>query len=161
MIRCLNLIASVKDAKLRRILLSDKSDTTQLLGCFEQTSSHDLSQVLHFLRPFKSQPNFTASVMDLEMQLMGNEHALDSQRQVKCLETFIKRHAPAFDKLKPLVSHCKKGASRFEWVDSVLIKAISEGEWAVFENANICNPSILDRLNPLLEEGNETMVINE
>ena len=70
-------------------------------------------------------------------------------------------HNPIFDKLKPLVSLCKRGVSRFEWVDSVLVKAISEGEWAVFENANICNPSILDRLNPLLEEGNQTMVINE
>lgn len=73
----------------------------------------------------------------------------------------MKHHAPIFDKLKPLVAICKRGASRFEWVDSVLIKAISDGEWAVFENANICNPSILDRLNPLLEEGNQTMVINE
>jgi len=31
----------------------------------------------------------------------------------------------------------------------------------VFENANLCNPSILDRLNSLLEEGNQSMCINE
>ena len=43
----------------------------------------------------------------------------------------------------------------------MLVQAITQGNWAVFENANICNPSILDRLNPLLEEGNQTMVINE
>ena len=53
------------------------------------------------------------------------------------------------------------GSSRFEWVDSVLVKAIVEGEWAIFENANLCNPSILDRLNPLLEEGNTSLCINE
>ena len=97
--------------------------------------------------------------MDLEHVLIAN--ALDLQAQVRSLEVFIKRHAPTFDKFKPLVHTCKRGASRFEWVDSVLIKAISDGEWAIFENANICNPSILDRLNPLLEEGNQTMVINE
>jgi midasin len=51
--------------------------------------------------------------------------------------------------------------SGFEWVDSVLVKSIVEGEWAVFENANLCNPSILDRLNPLLEEGNHSLCINE
>jgi midasin len=46
-------------------------------------------------------------------------------------------------------------------VDSVLIHSIEYGEWVVFENANLCNPSILDRLNPLLEEGNNAMSLNE
>jgi midasin len=54
-----------------------------------------------------------------------------------------------------------KGMSRFEWVDSVLVRAIEQGEWVIFENANLCNPSILDRLNPLLEEGNQNLSINE
>lgn len=52
MIKCLTLMAGVKNAKLRRILLSDRSDTTQLLGCFEQTSQ-DLSPVLRHLEPYK------------------------------------------------------------------------------------------------------------
>ena len=55
----------------------------------------------------------------------------------------------------------EKGKSSFNWVDSVLIKAIEQGEWVIFENANLCNPSILDRLNSLLEEGNNTIGINE
>ena len=54
-----------------------------------------------------------------------------------------------------------KGQSRFEWVDSVLVDAIVHGEWVIFENANLCNPSILDRLNSLLEEGNQSLSINE
>ena len=43
----------------------------------------------------------------------------------------------------------------------MLVNAIEHGEWAIFENANLCNPSILDRLNSLLEEGNHTISINE
>ena len=97
--------------------------------------------------------------MDLERQLM--ESPIDLQTQVKLVEEFLNKHTPIFDQLRPMVTVCKRGVSRFEWVDSVLVKAITDGEWAVFENANICNPSILDRLNPLLEEGNQTMVINE
>jgi midasin len=46
-------------------------------------------------------------------------------------------------------------------VDSVLVNAIEDGQWAIFENANLCNPSILDRLNSLLEEGNHSLSINE
>lgn len=43
----------------------------------------------------------------------------------------------------------------------MLVNAIVQGEWVIFENANLCNPSILDRLNSLLEEGNQTLSINE
>ena len=53
------------------------------------------------------------------------------------------------------------GNSRFEWVDSVLVQSVLEGHWAVFENANLCNPSILDRLNGLIEEGSQHLTINE
>ena len=31
----------------------------------------------------------------------------------------------------------------------------------MFENANLCNPSILDRLNGLLEDGAQALTINE
>lgn len=51
-IKVLSLMAGVKNSQLRRILLSDRSDTTQLLGCFEQTSQ-DLSQIMRHLQPFK------------------------------------------------------------------------------------------------------------
>jgi len=62
-------------------------------------------------------------------------------------------HLPNFNK--------SSTTSSFNWVDSVLVKSLIQGEWTIFENANLCNPSILDRLNPLLEEGNHTLTINE
>ena len=41
-VRNLQTISRLANKKLNRILLNDRSDTTQLLGCFEQTS-RDLS----------------------------------------------------------------------------------------------------------------------
>jgi hypothetical protein len=41
----LQTIARLANKKLNRILLNDRSDTTQLLGCFEQTSQ-DLTGLL-------------------------------------------------------------------------------------------------------------------
>ena len=49
---------------------------------------------------------------------------------------------------------------RFEWVDGALTKAIEEGSWVVLDNANLCNPTVLDRLNPLLEPDG-TLLLNE
>ncbi|CAG8485903.1 6023_t:CDS:10 [Diversispora eburnea] len=51
-------------------------------------------------------------------------------------------------------------AGRFEWVDGVLINALQKGYWILIDNANLCNPSILDRLNPLLEP-NGFLMVNE
>lgn len=46
-------------------------------------------------------------------------------------------------------------AGRFEWVDGVLTRAIEGGGWVLLDNANLCNPTVLDRLNPLLENHGE------
>ncbi|XP_052724837.1 midasin isoform X1 [Vigna angularis] len=42
-------------------------------------------------------------------------------------------------------------STKFEWVTGLLIKAIEQGEWIVLENANLCNPTVLDRINSLVE----------
>lgn len=49
---------------------------------------------------------------------------------------------------------------KFNWFDGMLVRAVSRGEWLVLDNANLCNPSVLDRLNSLLET-NGSLVINE
>lgn len=50
--------------------------------------------------------------------------------------------------------------ARFEWVDGTLVKALEAGHWLVLDNANLCSPSVLDRLNSLLEPGG-SLIINE
>lgn len=54
----------------------------------------------------------------------------------------------------------KKKKMNFEWIDSSLVNAIENGEWLLIDNANFCSPSVLDRLNPLLEP-NGLLQINE
>lgn len=41
----------------------------------------------------------------------------------------------------------------FEWVDSMLVKALRNGHWLLIDNVNLCSASVLDRLNGLLEPG--------
>jgi midasin len=49
---------------------------------------------------------------------------------------------------------------QFEWRDSVLLEAMIQGHWLVLDNANFCNASALDRLNPVVEP-NGYLVISE
>ena len=43
------------------------------------------------------------------------------------------------------------GVSQFEWVDGPLIRAMKLGHWVLMDGANLCSPSVLDRLNSLCE----------
>ncbi|XP_068698835.1 midasin-like [Montipora foliosa] len=47
-------------------------------------------------------------------------------------------------------SHCR---GQFEWVDGQLVEALRSGHWLLIDNVNFCSPSVLDRLNALLEPG--------
>ncbi|XP_029647301.1 midasin-like [Octopus sinensis] len=42
-------------------------------------------------------------------------------------------------------------SNTFEWINSTLVRALQSGDWLLVENVNFCNPSVLDRLNALLE----------
>ncbi|KAL8429966.1 hypothetical protein ACSSS7_006238 [Eimeria intestinalis] len=49
-------------------------------------------------------------------------------------------------------------APQFEWVDSVLVNAVREGRWLLLRDSHLCSPSVLDRLNALLEDGGSLLL---
>lgn len=49
---------------------------------------------------------------------------------------------------------------QFEWIDSVIINALRSGSLLLIDNVNFCSPSVLDRLNGLLEPGG-VLTVNE
>ena len=56
--------------------------------------------------------------------------------------------------------HTDQHWCRFEWLDGPLTLAAEAGSWLLLENANLCSPAVLDRLNSLLEpEG--SLLLNE
>ena len=68
---------------------------------------------------------------------------------------------PNIETIKQSVTHeIQNKKLCFEWIDSVLVKAMENGEWVVLTDANLCNPSVLDRLNSLMEE-NGSLAIGE
>ena len=50
------------------------------------------------------------------------------------------------------------GGGSFEWVDGVVVKALKTGAWLLIDNVNLCSPSVLDRLNSLLEPNGSLLV---
>ncbi|XP_072912476.1 midasin [Hemitrygon akajei] len=60
-----------------------------------------------------------------------------------------------FQQFNHLHSQFLNGEKRgtFEWVDGMLVQALISGDWLLLDNVNFCSPSVLDRLNALLEPG--------
>ena len=59
-----------------------------------------------------------------------------------------------------LLGQFQQRGGAFVWQDSLLIKALEQGNWLVLDNANFASPTVLDRLNGLLEP-NGDLVLNE
>ncbi|PKA58467.1 hypothetical protein AXF42_Ash013973 [Apostasia shenzhenica] len=53
-----------------------------------------------------------------------------------------------------------EASAKFEWVPGNLVKAIECGEWVILDNANLCNPTVLDRINSLVEPDG-SITVNE
>ena len=48
---------------------------------------------------------------------------------------------------------------RFEWVESVFLKAYRDGHWLLIEDVNCCNSAGLDCLNSCLESADGELVL--
>ena len=48
----------------------------------------------------------------------------------------------------------------FTWRNGLLVDALTKGYWLLIDNVNFCSPSVLDRLNGLLEPKG-VLIVNE
>ena len=93
-------------------------------------------------------------------------HTLARLLDAKCTDIVLCESTDTTDILGSYqqVNNKNSNKTQFVWTDSVLINAIQNGHWVLIENFNHRGGStavVLDRLNSLLEEHNEELVINE
>ncbi|KAL4820245.1 hypothetical protein BDW67DRAFT_181320 [Aspergillus spinulosporus] len=171
-------LAAINGANLVELALSADTDTMDLVGGFEQIdhnreTSALLEDILLFVRrhilssyPYETSQEETSTFVELYEQLQRPDLSLELV--CKLLETARHRHPdPALEQLldrsRTLFQVSKESESfkvGFEWTEGVLTQAVQKGDWVVLDNANLCNPSVLDRLNSLTEP-NGSLILNE
>ncbi|KAL8933572.1 MAG: hypothetical protein Q9211_005709, partial [Gyalolechia sp. 1 TL-2023] len=158
-------LAGCTGANLVELSMNADMDTTDLVGGYEQLDSqrehaafnarlnafcNDIS--LQRLRFAQGRSN---SLTKLATHLSA-DHA-DLGRLVELLRTATGEFpemglGPFVREAEAIVGKSRDdNRARFEWVDGILVRAVVEGKWLVLDNANLCSPSVLDRLNSLLE----------
>ncbi|ESZ93228.1 hypothetical protein SBOR_6384 [Sclerotinia borealis F-4128] len=169
-------IAAASGTSLTVFPLNADVDTMDLVGGFEQVdprraASRFLQELLEFMESRilgtlpEQVPDDAIKVLDiLRKDAMNSSFSFQEiSRHLRQLE-----QTSSLSEFGDLAETCETFASRpmaienarFEWVDGVLIKALEQGKWLVFDNANLCSASVLDRLNSLLEP-NGYLSINE
>ncbi|KAJ5805247.1 Midasin [Penicillium riverlandense] len=171
-------LAAVNGANLTELALSADTDTMDLIGGFEQidhrrevsTFVHDLEiflqhQILH-AHASGEVTDVVTSALQICEHLKSSEASLDailSSLSNLCQsypEPTLQQLLSRAQSLGDAINQSDKMKVGFEWTEGVLTQAVQHGYWVVLDNANLCNPSVLDRLNSLTEP-NGTLILNE
>ncbi|CRG88960.1 hypothetical protein PISL3812_05995 [Talaromyces islandicus] len=172
----LRKLAAVQGAELVELALSPDTDTMDLIGGFEQIDyrrqiqalTKDIATFLHheIISALASGFGLEPALPLLEMfsfcgqsdvtldKLFAGINALQPHFDSPQFEIFVRRCN--------VLMQTSKNANKvgFEWTEGALTEAIQYGYWVVLDNANLCNASVLDRLNSLMEP-NGYLVLNE
>ena len=176
------------DACARQVSLTSASDTSDLLGSYEQAEpgrAHEAAEqrLVMAAREACAAAAATgaleaAAAATLSWRLYGSVAAsksIDSVERSAALRTACAATtAAAAAAVNPAVAAAwsasltaydafsagspVSAAGSFAWVDGVLLKAMASGDWVLLDNANLCSPTVLDRLNPLLEPAGKLLV---
>ena len=152
------MAAHILGRKLVEFSMNSSVDTTELLGGFEQMDNSRCFQQLRAKIQHSSQ--FNAETL----------HNFELITEPDQLYDFVKTNEELFS--PEIVQEAESilvrsnDPGKFEWVDGLLLQAMRNGWWIIIDNANICPPAVLDRLNPLCEPGgyislNERGLVND
>jgi midasin len=171
-------LAAVNGAKLVELALSADTDTMDLIGGFEQIDHRrEVSGFVHdieiFLRNQLIHCFASGDVSDIVISALRIcEHFqsadISMENVISSLSSLCESSAdPAYQQfleraqnLWNAIQQSDKMKVGFEWTEGVLTQAVQHGHWVILDNANLCNPSVLDRLNSLTEP-NGTLILNE
>ena len=159
---------------LQEMAINPGTDTMDILGSFEQIDNRrKLSNILHEIIVILEADACTASGLrsacidqDIAYSLRQDcENVSPSelpavlQNVFNLLSRLSALDPPSCSRYGAMQEAIRRSmeapfeVGRFEWIDGPLIHAMKFGQWILLENANLCNPSVLDRLNSLCEYG--------
>lgn len=158
-------LASSVGAEVVDLSLNPEMDTMDLVGGYEQLDpQRGITNFVKRLRGYTkralieqlvSHADLGKSLVRVEEKLRGTVNNLS---EVVQLLPDVAQEYPSSEYIdflceyKCLTQHTAiNNRALFEWVDGILVKALKQGSWLVLDNANLCSPAVLDRLNSLLE----------
>ena len=171
----LRTLSNLSGNLLQEIAINPTTDTADILGSFEQVDINlrmgELRQKFDaFIDELSRCTDFisTGTPVPPSYQGIWTDNHQDSLTQLKWFisglpalrsTTLGQARADLLGRIQS-TSLLLGTHGRFEWVDGPLVRALKEGHWVALDGANLCSPSVLDRLNSLCESGG-VLMLNE
>ncbi|KAI0270022.1 midasin [Gloeopeniophorella convolvens] len=165
------LMAELFGHTLQEVSVNHATDTMDILGSYEQVDGTTRTLALvrrvveltdNVARTFGGSknhaslslsnlriPTASSSAVDSLPDLLRT--ALNTLDGLADLDTRLEHERNALREQIRTELAASKVTGQFEWVDGPLIRALKEGHWLLLDGANLCSPSVLDRLNSLCE----------
>ena len=166
----IRVLAHIMGTRLREFSLNPGVDALELLGGFEQVDLiRKKQELIRTLEPIIQKiiricilQNDEENATGLVNFLKNLPHRNDFSDCLIMIQPFAQElELNNFqEKLDEFNSLTNESRGKFEWVDSILISAMTSGDWILIDNLNLCSSSVLDRLNSLLEIDG-SLAINE
>lgn len=172
----LRQLANLKGKNLSEYSMQPAVDTLEMLGSFEQSDQSRTFTIIvdEILDLVDRSLNATDTIPRLDEQNVTTLQAYvdrpantDIGALIEAINTLLETFLSPLpvDKhqlLKNALVSAQEASqtSSFVWVDGPLVTAIKNGGWFMINDANLCNASVLDRLNSLCEP-NGVLVLSE
>jgi len=174
------VMAELGGNPLQEISINHATDTTDILGSYEQVDSNfrALALVRRVLLLSESVWRTSGgSKSHALLNLSRLRRGIIDSPPIEMLPDLLRTALDTLEGLLDLGDHgvqekidlqealraeltSTNTAGQFEWIDGPLVRALKEGHWLLLDNANLCSPSVLDRLNSLCEPSG-VLTLNE
>ncbi|KAL1705188.1 hypothetical protein EV121DRAFT_279766 [Schizophyllum commune] len=161
-------MAAMTGNELTQISINHATDTMDILGSFEQVdelgqlkilAEDVLSHVDTYLRSTDGSHSSVVLCRDQLRTTIDRGAPADqimhvaSTLQDALASTNADNHISSLVQMLQDMARSPPSTGHFQWVDGPLVQAMKKGIWVLLDGANLCNPSVLDRLNSLCEPG--------
>jgi midasin len=149
-------------------------DTSEILGSFEQQDiGRQVRQAIDaVLALLENASDIEPTASSIFVSLRQSIEAVIEAVSLESISTFGQLAQQLVDQVSTRLdttraasalsdlAKANHNATGFAWVDGQLLDAIRQGGWFLISDANLCSPSVLDRLNSLCETDG-TLVMSE
>ncbi|KIP09693.1 hypothetical protein PHLGIDRAFT_86293 [Phlebiopsis gigantea 11061_1 CR5-6] len=154
-------LANLSGSALHEIFINSATDASDILGSFEEVDSR--VRVRNLLQLVSRHIEEAATLCDVSRTFaldgLNNTIEVFSSPLLATRDDVIPRKEELQTSLEALLEPAD-ARGHFEWVDGPLVRALKDGSWLLLDGANLCNPSVLDRLNSLCESDGQ-LTLNE